>query len=402
MAGFVKTRLGTMMLLQYVIWGSWYVTINTYLTQTLGFSGSEAGAVFATFSLAAIVSPFFVGLVADRFFATERVLGTLYLLGAVFMLLATQVTSFGGMFATILAFCLCYLPTIALTNSIAMQNVADPGRDFPPIRTLGTLGWIVINQVVGRMGVEATTVPFVLAASTCVVMAAYAFLALPHTPPPARGQRVTARQIIGLDALAMLKDRSFLVFVIASLLACIPLAFYYAFTNPYLNAVGVPEAAAKMTYGQMSEMLVLLAMPVVLRYLRVRGVLLMGVAAWAVRNVLLACGDAGGAIWMLYLAIILHGVCYDFFFVAGYLYTDQEAPSHLRSTAQGFITFLTLGVGQLIGSLLSGFALDGFTTGEVVDWRSFWLTASAMALAILLLVLFFFRSRVYIRKQAAA
>src|SRR5690606_3323153 len=251
MAGFVETRLGTMMLLQYVIWGSWYVTINTYLTQTLGFSGSAAGAVFATFSLAAIVSPFFVGLVADRSFATERVLGTLYLLGAVFMLLATQVTSFGGMFATILAFCLCYLPTIALTNSIAMQNVADPGRDFPPIRTLGTLGWIVINQVVGRMGVEAATVPFVLAASTCVVMAAYAFLALPHTPPPARGQRVTARQIIGLDALAMLKDRSFLVFVIASLLACIPLAFYYAFTNPYLNAVGVPEAAAKMTYGQM-------------------------------------------------------------------------------------------------------------------------------------------------------
>src|SRR5690606_37295406 len=158
----------------------------------------------------------------------------------------------------------------------------------------------------------------------------YAFLALPHTPPPARGQRVTARQIIGLDALAMLKDRSFLVFVIASLLACIPLAFYYAFTNPYLNAVGVPEAAAKMTYGQMSEMLVLLAMPVVLRYLSVRGVLLLGLAAWAVRYVLLAFGDAGGAIWMLYLAIILHGVCYDFFFVAGYLYTDQEAPSHLR------------------------------------------------------------------------
>ena len=400
MAGYVKTRLGVMMFVQYVIWGSWYVTINTYLTQTLGFSGFEAGAVFATFSIAAIVSPFFVGLVADRFFATERVLATLYLLGAAFMLLATQVTSFGAMFAAILAFCLCYLPTIALTNSIAMQNVADPGRDFPPIRTLGTIGWIVINQIVGRMGVEATTVPFVMAAATCVVMAVYAFMALPHTPPPARGQRVTARQIIGLDALAMLKDRSFLVFVIASLLACIPLAFYYAFTNPYLNAMGVPEAAAKMTYGQMSEFLVLLSMPVVLRYLSVRGVLLIGLIAWAVRYILLALGDAGSGIWMFYVAIILHGVCYDFFFVAGYLYTDQEAPSHLRSTAQGFITFLTLGVGQLIGSLLSGYALDAFTSGGVINWQAFWFTAAGMAMGITLLVLFFFRTKAYIRKPA--
>jgi nucleoside transporter len=395
----LKTRLATMMFFQYVIWGSWFVTLNTYLTQTLGFSGAEAGAVFGTFSLAAMVSPFFVGLVADRFFSTERVLAALYLLGAAVMLLATQVTSFGGMFATLLAFCLCYLPTVALTNSITMQNVADPGRDFPPIRTLGTLGWIVINQVVGRLAVEATAVPFLFAAGACVLMAVYAFTALPHTPPRARGQQVTARQAIGLDALAMLRDRSFLVFVIASLLACIPLAFYYAFTNPYLNVMGVPEAAAKMTYGQMSELLVLLALPGVLRVVNVRGVLLIGLSAWALRYLLLAFGDAGAGMWMFYLAIILHGVCYDFFFVAGYLYTDQEAPAHLRSTAQGFITFLTLGVGQWMGSIMSGFTLDFFTAAAGVNWQSFWLTAASLSFAITLLVLIFFRSNARIRAQ---
>jgi nucleoside transporter len=402
--GFVKTRLGAMMFLQYVIWGSWYVTLNTYLTSTLHFSGTEAGAAFGTVSIACLVSPFFVGLVADRFFSTERVMAALYALGAVFMILLSRATTFPGVYSLLLAFCLCYFPTVALSNSIAMQQVKNPGRDFPPIRVMGTLGWIAVNLVIGFMRVEADITPFLIAAGACVVMCVYSLAALPHTPPPARGQQVTVRRILGLDALAMLKDRSYFVFVIASILACIPLTFYYSFTNPYLNDVGVVNAAGKMTLGQMSEVAMMLAMPIAFRILNVRGILLLGLSAWAVRYLLLAFGNPGAGMWMFYIAILLHGVCYDFFFVAGQLYTDQAAPAHLRSTAQGFITFVTYGIGMLIGSLLSGGILDYFSTttatGVVRNWQSFWLSSAAMSFVITLLVLFFFRSTARVGTEA--
>jgi len=387
-------------------WGSWYVTLNTYLTSTLHFSGTEAGAAFSTVSIACLVSPFFVGLVADRFFSTERVMAVLYALGAVCMILLSRTTTFAGVFGLLLAFCLCYFPTIALSNSIAMQQVTNPGRDFPPIRVMGTLGWIAVNLVIGFMAVEAQNTPFLIAAGACIVMCLYSLAALPHTPPPARGQQVTVSRILGLDALAMLKDRSYLVFVIASILACIPLTFYYSFTNPYLNDVGVVNAAGKMTLGQMSEVVMMLAMPIAFRVLNVRGILLLGLSAWAIRYVLLAFGNPGAGMWMFYIAILLHGVCYDFFFVAGQLYTDQAAPSHLRSTAQGFITFVTYGIGMLIGSLLSGGILDYFSTtgptGTVVrNWQSFWLSSAAMSFVITLMVLFFFKSKARVGTETA-
>jgi len=402
----IKIRLGAMMFVQYIIWGAWYVTLNTYLTSTLGFTGTQAGAAFGTTALASLVAPFFVGLVADRFFATERVMATLYAISAVLLVLVTQVTTFPAVYTLLLAFCLCYFPTIALTNAITMRQVADPGRDFPPIRMMGTLGWIFINLIVGFMRVEATTTPFLLGAAACVVMCVFSLTAVPHTPPPARGQKVTVRAILGLDALAMMKDRSYLVFVIASFLACIPLTFYYSFTNLFLNEAGVENAAGKMSLGQMSEVGMMLAMPLVFRVFTVRGILLMGLGSWALRYALLAYGDPGAGVWMFYLAIILHGVCFDFFFVTGQLYTDQEAPAHLRSTAQGFITVVTYGFGMLVGSFLSGYALDYFstTTGATIarNWPSFWLSSAAMSAAIGVLVLLFFRSRVMIRPRDAA
>jgi nucleoside transporter len=401
MGSFVKTRLGAMMFFQYVIWGSWYVTISTYLTQTLHFSGSEAGAVFGTVSVACLLSPFFVGLIADRFFSTERVMAVLYALGALLMLLMTRATTFGEVYWLMVAFCLCYFPTIALSNSIAMQQVKDPGRDFPPIRVMGTVGWIVINNVVGYMGVEAQTTQFLLAAGACAVMCVYSLIALPHTPPPARGQAINVRRILGLDALAMMKDRSYAVFVIASILACIPLTFYYAFANAYLNDVGVMNAANKMSLGQVSEVVMMLAMPIAFRLVSVRGILLLGLSAWALRYLLFSTGNPDTGMWMFYIAILLHGICYDFFFVAGQLYTDQVAPSHLRSTAQGFITLVTYGIGMLIGSLLSGGILDYFSqttaSGVVRNWPSFWMSSAGMSFAILLLVLFFFKSSVKVQ-----
>jgi nucleoside transporter len=398
-------RLCVMMFIQYIIWGAWYVTLNTYLTTTLGFSGTQAGAAFGTTAVASLLAPFVVGLVADRFFATERVMATLYAVSAVLIFLVTKVSSFPAVYGLLLAFCLCYFPTIALTNAMTMRQVADPGRDFPPIRMVGTLGWIFINLMVGFMKVEATTTPFLLASAACIVMSVFSLTALPHIPPSGRGQKITVRGILGLDALAMMKDRSYLVFVIASFLACIPLTFYYSFTNLYLNEAGVENAAGKMSLGQMSEVGMMLAMPFVFRMFSVRGILLMGLGSWALRYVLLAYGDPGPAVWMFYLAIILHGVCFDFFFVTGQLYTDQEAPTHLRNTAQGFITTVTYGFGMLVGSFLSGYALDYYSTttaGAISrDWTAFWLSSAGMSAAIGLLVLFFFRSQAKIRAKLA-
>lgn len=384
-------RLSLMMFLNYVIWGAWYVTLGTYLTATLKFSGTEAGAVFGTTALASMISPFFVGMFADRFFATERMLASLHLIGAVLLFAVTKTTTFGSVYALMLIYCLCYFPTIALTNSLTLRNIHNAGKEFPLIRVFGTLGWIVIGLIVGNLQVEKTATQFLIASGMSLVMSVYC-LTLPHTPPAGKGQKITARELLGLDALVMLKDRSFLVFVIASVLFCIPLTFYFVFTNAFLNVAGVANAASKMTIGQASEVGVMLAMPLIYRRFNLKAILLLGLLSWSVRYVLLATGNAGSAMWMFYLAIALHGVCYDFFVMTGQLYTDQEAPDHLRSTAQGLLTFLTYGVGMFLGSNLSGVVVDYFTRDNVTDWSSFWYISAAGSFAILLFVLLFFRS----------
>src|SRR3984957_4327076 len=390
-----RFRLSLMMFLNYVIWGSWYVTLGAYLTINLKFTGTQAGAVFGTTALACMISPFFFGLIADGFSATARVLSVLPLVGAVLLYSVTKVTTFGSVYALMFIYCLCYFPTIALTNSLTLQHLKDPGRDFPLIRVFGTLGWIAIGVTIGRLGVETSTVPFLLASGASVVMSLFS-LTLPHTPPPSKGQSVTLRRVLGLDALVMLKRQSFAVFAVASILACIPLTFYFSFTNAYLNELHVENAAGKMALGQASEVIMMLLMPFILRRVTVRSILIMGLLAWSVRYMLLAYGNPLGGIWMFYVAILLHGICYDFFFMTGQLYPDQEAPANLRSAAQGLITFLTYGVGMLIGSLIAGRTVDYFThtAGGVVtrNWQSFWISSSLSAFVILLLIAIFFRS----------
>ena len=399
----VNVRLGIMMFLNYVIWGAWYVTIGTYLTATLKFSGTEAGAVFGTSALASMISPFFVAMVADRFFAAERVLAVLHLLGAVFLFLVTRTSSFGAIYALMFLYCLCFFPTIALTNSIALRQVKDAGAEFPLIRVFATIGWIVIGLVVGWLAIEKSADQFLLASGGSVVMGLFSF-ALPHTPALGKGQPVSVRGILGLDALVMLKERSYLVFILASFLACIPLTFYFTFTNTYLNEIGVQNAAGKMTLGQMSEVGAMLLMPMIFRRVTVKAILVVGLLSWSVRYGLLAAGNPGAGVWMFYVAILLHGVCFDFFFMTGQLYADQEAPSHLRITAQGFLTFVTYGVGMFVGSVLSGVALDVFTItnggAPAHNWTAFWLTCGTGAFAILLLVAAFFRSDSRIKSKA--
>jgi len=384
-----RAALSALMFLQYFVWGAWSVTLGTWLGQTLQFSGEEIGLASGTTALAAIISPFFVGMVADRLFATERLLSLLHVAGAVVLFYASTRTTFGAFYLALLAYALCFMPTLALSNAISFRQMRDPGREFPPIRVLGTIGWIVAGLAVGSLGLEATAMPMRVAAGASLLLGVFC-LVLPHTPPQA-GRQATLGDVLGLDAQRMLRERSFLVFVLGSFLICIPLQFYYAFANLFLNEIGVVNAAGKMTLGQMSEIGFMLVMPWCFARLGVKWMLLVGMAAWATRYVLFAHGDTGSLAWMLYLGILLHGICYDFFFVTGQIYVDQRAQPGLRSAAQGLIAFVTLGVGMFIGSWASGRVVDAYATAGGHDWTHIWLVPAAGALGVLLLFAAFFR-----------
>lgn len=388
----IYSRLSIMMFLEYFIWGAWYVTMGTYLNETLEFSGVEIASAYGTGAIAAMISPFFVGLFADRFFPTERVLGVMHLLGAVLMFWASTAESFGAFYPILLGYTLCYMPTIALTNAVSFHQMKDPGKEFPMVRVWGTAGWIVAGLIIGFMKVEAQALPLQMAAGLSVLMGLYSF-SLPSTPPKDKGKKVSVSDVLGLDALALLKERSFGVLFLASILICIPLMFYYSFTNPFLNEVGFENAAGKMTLGQMSELLFLLVMPLLFKRYGVKIMMLIGMLSWGARYVMFAYGAPDSMVWMLYAGIILHGICYDFFFVTGQIYADNKAPENLRSSVQGMMTFATYGVGMFIGSLVSGPIVDNYATpgGAVAhDWTSIWLIPAAFSVivAILFFVLF--------------
>jgi nucleoside transporter len=386
----VRLKLSVLMFLQYFVWGAWYVTMGTWLGERLHFSGEQIGLAAGTTALAAMISPFFVGMIADRFLATEKILAALHVLGGIVLFYASLQTRFGSFYGVILVYALCYMPTLALSNSISFHQMSDPGREFPPIRVLGTIGWIVAGLIIGTLRIEATEVPMQIAAGGSIVLGLFCF-ALPHTPPQ-RKARPTLGDVIGLDALKLMREPSFAVFVIGSFLVCIPLQFYYAFANLFLNELQVTNAAGKMTLGQMSEIFFMLVMPWFFRRLGVKYMLLAGMAAWTARYALFAGGNNGSLVWMLYLGILLHGICYDFFFVTGQIYVDRKAPADLRAAAQGFIAFVTLGVGMFIGSWASGRVVDAFATGTGHDWRSIWLVPAGGAAAVLVLFAVLFRT----------
>lgn len=396
----IRLRLSAMMFLEFFIWGGWFVTLGTFLASTLGASGGEIGQAFSTQSWGAIIAPFVIGLIADRFFNAERILGVLHLIGALLLYGLYTAEDFSAFYPFVFAYMVAYMPTLALVNSVAFRQMRDPGLEFGKIRVWGTIGWIVAGLMISyvfawdsaeAIGDGALRQTFLMCAVASLILGLYSFT-LPATPPRAqRGTRLG--QMLGTDALALLKDRNYAVFFCASILICIPLAFYYQNANPFLAEVGVANPTGKMTLGQISEVLFMLLMPLFIKRFGIKRTLLVGMLAWSVRYGLFAYGTADERLWMLLLGIAMHGICYDFFFVSGQIYTDAQAGERFKSSAQGMITLATYGIGMLIGFWVAGMITDHYVVAQGHDWTAIWQFPALFALAIMVMFVIFFRDR---------
>ena len=386
-------RLWIMVFLHYFVWGTWYVTMGTYLNSTLKFPGEQIGLAYGSTAIGAIVSPFFAGIVADRFFATQRLLGCLHLIGAALLYYVSTVKSFGQFYPALIAYTISYMAGHGLTNALTLHHSKNPATEFPVVMLMGSVGWIAAGFAVSALKFENDAGMFRLAAAAAAVMGLYSFT-LPHTPPKGAGAPVTARTMLGLDALKLMRDRSFATFIVCSFLICVPLSFYFSWMNLFMNELKIPDAAAKMTIGQVSDVVFLLLLPVLLPRLGVKGILLVGMGAWAVRFALFTLFDQNPtALWMLFTGIAVHGMCYDFIFVMGRMYVDKRASEDIRGAAQGFHAFVTLGAGMFVGSWLSGVVGQRYTIGNVHDWKSIWLVPAVMAVVMLVGFAVFFREK---------
>ena len=383
--------LGLMMFLQYYIWGSWYVTMGTFMTKFLGSTGIQIGAAYSALAIATMISPFFIGMVADRYFAAQKVMGVLHLIGGVLLFLAARVTSNSTFYWVILLYSLAYMPTIGLSNSVAFRQMSDPGKQFPLVRVFGTVGWVIAGFMIALLGVEQTSGTFNMAAVVSIGLGIFSFV-LPDTPPPAKTS-TSAKSILGFDAFVLFRDKPYLIFFIAAIFVCIPLSFYFGFANLFLNQAGMENAAGKMVMGQISEALFILAIPFLFNRIGVKNMLLIGMSAWIARYLCFAFGDIGPNVWMLYTGIILHGICYDFFFVTGYMYTEKKSNEKIKSASQGLFTFVTYGLGMFIGTWFSGFVTNYYSVDQVYQWQKIWFIPAYIAVAVLICFIFFFKEK---------
>ena len=396
-------KLSFMMFLEFFIWGGWFVTLGTFLSANLAASGTQSASAFATQSWGAIIAPFIIGLIADRYFNAEKILGVLHLLGAVLMYQMYKSSSFGGFYPYVFVYMILYMPTLALVNSVSFNQMRNAEKEFGNIRVWGTLGWIVAGLLISYMfhwdsdaslKTGALRYTFLMTGIASLVLGLYSFL-LPKTPPKVnREEKVRLSSVLGLDALKLLKDKNYVVFFLSSVLICVPLAFYYQNANPFLSNIHLANPTGKMTFGQMSEVLFMLALPVFFLRFGLKNTLAVAMAAWVARYLLFAHGDAGARTWMLIAGIALHGICYDFFFVTGQIYTDSKAGEKYKSAAQGLITLATYGVGMLAGFYVAGLITDAARLADgTTDWKHVWFVPAMIALAVLVLFLIFFREK---------
>jgi nucleoside transporter len=395
--------LSAMMFLQYYIWGAWYVTMGPYMD--LAFEGQNVdvakGAAYSAGAIATIISPFFVGMIADRFFSAQKIMGVLHVIGAGLLIYATQMTLTTEFYWVILVYSLLYMPTIALSNSVAFAQMTDPGKQFPWIRVFGTIGWIVAGLVITKLKITDNPMTFKIAAGASATLGILSFF-LPNTPPNANNSKTSIASVFGADAFVLFKSNAYKIFFIAAILICIPLSFYYGFAGSYLKEFFGESTTGIMSMGQMSEAIFILAIPFLFNKIGVKNMLILGMTAWVLRYICFAYGNENN-VWLLYAGIILHGICYDFFFVTGYMYTEKKAGENIKNAAQGLFTFATYGVGMFIGTWYSGFvaakyatkSIDPRTNNEIVnhDWTTIWLYPAAIAGAVLIAFIFSFNEK---------
>ncbi len=425
MKPFIRIQLSAMMFLNFFIWGIWFASMGTYITLgNMGATGANAAQAYGTQCLGAIIAPFIIGLIADRYLAAQKILGILHILGGVLLYFVSTQTSFSSFYSLLLPYMIIYMPTLALVNAITLNQTSNAEKDFGSIRLWGTVGWIIAGLLIGVMGwapakaiIDAGTnenasavqmqslkdaasvlnITFLTGAIVSLCLGVYSFF-LPNTPPPKAGKDVTLSEIIGLDALKVLKDKNYLIFFMASVLICIPLAFYYGSAGTFLTEKGMANAFSKMTLGQVSETIFLFLLPLFFKRFGTKQMLLIGMFAWVARYLLFAYGNNETAVWMLYAGIILHGICYDFFFVTGQIYTDRKAGEKVRSSAQGLITLATYGVGMYIGFWLAGIYTDKNailnSAGKVINhnWQNIWIFPCIFAAGVALLFFVFFKN----------
>ncbi len=397
-----RIRLSFMMFLEFFIWGGWFVSLGTFLSNNLDATGGQSASVFSTQSWGAIIAPFIIGLIADRYLNAEKILGVLHIVGAVLMYQMYTADSISAFYPYVLVYMILYMPTLALVNSVSFNQMKDPEKEFSGIRVWGTIGWIVAGLLISfafhwdsaenaANGMLRNT--FMLASGASLLLGVFSFT-LPKTPPKrSAGEKVSLKEIVGLDALKLLKDKNFLIFFVSSILICIPLAFYYMNANPFLSNIGMSDPTGKMTIGQISEVGFMLLLPVFFVRFGFKNTILVGMLAWVLRYILFAYGNAGELSFMLILGIALHGICYDFFFVSGQIYTNAKAGERYKSSAQGLITLATYGVGMLIGFEIAGWITDNYQIGEKeFNYKMIWLIPAGIAAFVFLLFAVSFRN----------
>jgi len=401
----VLVRLWVMVFINYYIWSCWYVTMNQYLTTSLGFTGTQVGLAYGTTAIGAIVSPFFAGIVADRFMPTERLLGILHLLGAALLYYVSTQSEFVIFYPALMAYTISYMAGLGLTNTLALAHVKNPAKEFPLVMMMGSVGWIAAGITISGLQIGDSAWMFRLASGAALVMGLYSFT-LPHTPAKGATEKLSIGRLLGFDALSLLRDRSFAVFMICSLLICIPLSFYFSWMYTFLNEMRVTNGAAKMTIGQVSDVVFLLLLPMMLLQFGSKGILLIGMAAWTLRFGLFTWFAKNPSHHSaMYLGIAVHGMCYDFIFVMGRMYVDKRASEKIRGAAQGLHALVTLGIGMFIGSWLSGivveyFAIKGETT--TYNWMAIWLIPAVLSLILMVLFAILFNDQPAINSPADA